>query len=113
GSKRVHQLRPLLVTDPERRTAALAVISISRPPRAVDRCIPYSEHAFSSHSKRGGYAHDVDRVSAAPSALAADRAIAALVRVRGVAVDADADRTAATGPVETHRHLTLPQQLLG
>src|SRR5262252_6478932 len=94
--KRVHQLRPLRIADPERRAAALAVMPVGRAFMAVDRCIPYPERGFVFHYERVGSAHDIDRVSATARALATDRTIAALIRVRGVAVDAEADRAAAT-----------------
>src|SRR5512133_1211533 len=80
---------------------------------AVDRRIPYPERAFALHFERVGEPHNIDRVSATTRALAADRAIAALIRVRRVAVDAEADRAAATGAFETHRHLNLLGTLLG
>ena len=80
---------------------------------AVDRRIPYPERAFTFHFESVGEAHDIDRVSAATRALAADRAIAALIWVRRVAVDAEGDRAAATGAFETHRHLNLIGALLG
>src|SRR5215813_10745514 len=102
----MHQLRPLLIADPHWRAAALAVMPVGRASMAFDRCIPYPERGFAFHFKRVGYAHDIDRVSSATRALAADRAIAALIRVRRVAVDAEADRAAATGAFETHRHST-------
>src|ERR1700730_9222161 len=86
---------------------------VGRPLTAVDRCIPQPERPFAFHFKSLGDAHDIDRVSAATRALAADRAIASLIRVRRVAVDAEADRTAATRAFETHRHLTLLGTLLG
>src|SRR6516162_9992559 len=88
-------------------------MSVGRALMAVDRCIPYPKPAFVLHFKSVGYAHDVDRVATATRALAADRAIAALIRVRRVAVDAEADRAAATGAFETHRHLNLLGTLLG
>src|SRR5215471_6268969 len=106
----MHQLRPLLITDPQRRAAALAVMPVGRAFMAVDRCIPYPERAFAFHFKSVGYAHDIDRVSAPTCALAADRAIAALIRVRRVAVDAEADRAAATGAFETHRYWKPPRK---
>src|SRR5215831_10855737 len=102
--KGVHQLRPLLITDPERRAAVLAVMPVGRAFMAVDWCIPYPERAFAFHFKAVGSAHDIDRVPTATRTLAADRAIAALIRVRCVAVDAEADRTAATGTFEMHWH---------
>src|SRR5215472_16879163 len=105
--KRVHQFRLLLIADPERRAAVLAVMPVGRAFMAVDRRIPYPERASAFHSKSGGNPHDIDRVSTATRALAADRAIAALIRVRRVAVDAEADRAAATGTFETHRHVSL------
>src|SRR5262249_34143102 len=111
--KRVHQLRPLLIADPERCAAVLAVIPVGRAFMAADRCVPYPERAFAFHSKSVGYAHNIDRVSAPTRALAADRAIAALIRVRRVAVDAEGDRAAATGTFETHRHVSLLGALPG
>src|SRR5215475_13697095 len=86
---------------------------IGRAFMAVDRRIPYPKRAFAFHFKSVGLAHNVDRVSAATRALAADRAIATLIRVRRVAVDAEADRAAATGAFETHWHLDLLGTLLG
>jgi hypothetical protein len=109
----VHKLRPLLIADPERRAAALAVMPVGRAFMAVDRCIPYPERGFAFHFDSVGYAHDIDRVSAAARALAADRAIAALIRVRRVALDAEADSAAATRAFETHWHLNLLATLLG
>ena len=47
--KRVHQLRPLLITDPQRRAAVLAVMPVGRAYTAIDRCIPYPERAFAFH----------------------------------------------------------------
>ena len=44
--KGVHQLRPLLIADPERRAAVLAVMPVGRAFMAVDRCIPYPERAL-------------------------------------------------------------------
>ena len=52
-----------------------------------------------------GVAHDIDRVTAAAGGLAADRAIAAHVRLRRVRVDAERDGAAVTGPFELHRRL--------
>src|SRR5262249_57789588 len=103
----------LVTHDPERRAAVLAVMPIGRAFMAVDRGIPYPKRAFAFHFKSVGLAHNVDRVSAATRALAADRAIAALIRVRRVAVDAEADRAAATGAFETHRHVNLLGMLPG
>src|ERR1700758_4602640 len=89
-------------------------MSVGRALMAVDRCIPYPKPAFALHFKSVGYPHDVDRVATATRALAADRAIAALIRARRVAVDAEADRAAATGAFETHRQLkTSSETLLG
>jgi len=45
--------------------------------------------------------------TAAPRTLAADRAIAALIWIRRMAVDAEADRATPAGAFETHRHLNL------
>src|SRR5262245_13450994 len=86
---------------------------VGRALMAVDRGIPYPKGAFAFHFKSVGLAHDIDRISAATRALSADRAIAALIRVRRVAVDAEADRAAATGAFETHRQLNLLGTLLG
>jgi hypothetical protein len=86
--ERVNQLRPLLIAYPERRAAVLAVMPIGRALTAVDRCIPYPKRGFAYHFKSIGYTHDIDRVPATARALAADRAIAALIRVRRMAVDA-------------------------
>src|SRR5215469_15627846 len=97
----MHQLRPLFIADPERCAAALAVVP------AVDRRIPHPERAPAFDFESVGSGHDIDRVSAGARALAADRAIAALIRVRCVTVDAEADRSTATGAFETHRHLRL------
>src|ERR1700751_3078629 len=105
--KRVNQLGPLLIADPERRAAVLAVMPVGRTLTAVDRSIPYPERVFALHFESIGYAHDIDRVSGAAGTLAADRAIAPLIRVRRVAVDAEGDRAAATGAFEAHRHLDL------
>src|SRR6478672_8548799 len=80
---------------------------VGRAFMAVDCCIPYPERAFAFHFKSVGSAHDIDRVSAATRALAANRAIAALIWVGRVAVDAEPDRAAATGAFETHRHSNL------
>jgi hypothetical protein len=52
--KRVHQLRPLLIADPERRAAALAVMPVGRAFMAVDRCIPYPERGFAFHFESVG-----------------------------------------------------------
>ena len=108
--KRVNQRRPLLIADPEWRAAVLAVMPVGRALMAVDRCIPYPERAFAFHFKSVVYAHDIDRVSAATRTLAADRSIAALIRVRCVAVDAEADRAAATRAIEMYRHLTSSER---
>src|ERR1700739_3273767 len=109
----MHQVRPLLIADPEWCAAALAVMPVGRAFTAVDRCIPQPERPFAFHFKSLGDAHYIDRVSAAARALAADRAIAALIRVRRVAVDAEADGAAATGAFETHWHLNLLGTLTG
>src|SRR3984893_10507668 len=85
---------------------------VGRAFTAVDRCIPQPERPFAFHFKSLGDAHYIDRLSAATRALAANRAIAALIRVRRVAVDAEADRAAATGAFETHRHSNLLGRLL-
>src|SRR5262245_26196481 len=103
----MHQLRPLFIADPERCAAALAVIPVGRPLVTVDRRIPHPERASAFDFESVGSAHDIDRVSAGARTLAADRAIAVLIRVRRVTVDAEADRSAATGAFETHRHLRL------
>src|SRR5262249_9551028 len=53
-SERVHQLRPLLIADPERGAAMLAVMPVGRAFMAVDRCIPYPERAVAFHFKTVG-----------------------------------------------------------
>jgi len=45
----VHQLRPLLIADPERSAAVLAVMPVDRAFMAVDRRIPCPERAFAFH----------------------------------------------------------------
>src|ERR1700746_2907119 len=106
----MHQLGPLLIADPERRATTLAVMPVGRALMAVDRRIPCPERALAFHFESVGYAHDIDRLSAATRALAANRAITALIWVRRVAVDAEADRAAATGAFETHRHWKPPRK---
>src|SRR4029077_17958499 len=54
-------------------------------------------------------AHDVDRITAAAGALAADRAVAALVGVGGWAVERELHRAAAARTFETHRHGATPR----
>src|SRR3984885_15157238 len=105
--ERVHQLGPRLVADPQRRAAAFAIIAVGRARFAVDRRVPYPERALAAHFKRVGYPHDVDCITTAAGALAADRAIAALVGVRRMTVNCETDRAAATGAFETHRHSNL------
>ena len=88
----MHQLRPLFIADPERCAATLAVIPIGRPLVTVDRRFPHPERASAFDFESVGSAHDIDRVSTGARTLAADRAIAALIRVRRVTVDAEAER---------------------
>src|SRR6185437_6169516 len=96
--------RPLLVAYPERRAAFGAEMPVGRARRAVDRRVPDAQRAPARHLKRSRYPHDVDRVTATARALAADGAIAALIRVGGVAVDREAHGAAAARPFEAHRH---------
>jgi hypothetical protein len=53
-------------------------------------------------------AHDVDGEAAAARGLAADRAIAELVGIGRVALDAETHRLAAAGTFEQFRHVRLP-----
>ena len=92
----MHQLGPLVITDPERRATALAVMPVGRTSMTVDGRVPHSERTFAFHFKRVGDPHDIDRISTAAGAFATDRAIAALIRVGRMALDAEADRTATT-----------------
>src|SRR5579872_17788 len=105
--ERVHQLGPGLVADPQRCPALLAVIPVGRAFPPIDRRVPHADRLFAAYFKSVSYPHDVNCISAAARALAADRAIAALIGVGRVAVDREADRTAAARAFETHRHSSL------
>src|ERR1700716_971674 len=81
-----------------------AEMPLGRAFLAVDRRVPDADRTAALDLQRVGLAHDVDRITAAAGALAADRAIAALVGVGGVAVEREADRAAAARAFETDRH---------
>src|SRR5439155_2456247 len=83
---------------------AAAEMPLGRAFLAVDHRVPDANRAPARDFKTVGNAHDVDRIPAAARALAADRAIAALVGVGAVAVEGKPDRAAAAGAFETHRH---------
>src|SRR5665213_2703252 len=79
-------------------------MTLGRALLAIDHRAPHPEGAPSRHLKSAGQPHNIDRISAAAGALAADRAIAALIRVGGVAVDGKAHRAAPARSVEMHWH---------
>src|SRR5205807_6599850 len=76
----------------------------------IDHRVPDADRAPTLHLKCARHPHDIDRISAAAGALAADRAIAALVGVGGVAVEREFDRAAAARAFQTHRHSSLRYQ---
>src|SRR4051812_16782441 len=79
---------------------------------AVDHGVPDADGAAALHLQARRVAHDVDRISAAAGALAANGAIAALIGVGGVAVERETHRAAAARAFKTHRHGSLRPQLL-
>src|SRR5471030_603604 len=83
-------------------TAVGALIAFVLEPRMVDRDVlaPVNLEAF-------GIATEVDRVTATALGLAADRAIAALVRVGVDAGQTERHRAAMAGTFELHFDLQL------
>src|SRR5207248_7689373 len=69
---------------------------------------PFADRAAALEFERREIAHDVDSIPAAAGAFAADRAIAALVGVGGVAVERELDGAAAARAFEAHRHGATP-----
>src|SRR5262249_42096060 len=106
----MHQLRPLLVADPKRGAAFLAIVPIRRALPAIDGCVPHAERTLAFNFKRVRYPHDIDGITTATRALATDRTVAALVRVGRVAVDRKRDRPATAGAFEPHRHRNPPRE---
>src|SRR5262252_8982157 len=93
------------------RTAMTAETPFGRAFLAVDHRVPCADRAAPRDLQRGEIAHDVDRVTAAAGALAADRAIAALVGVGGMAVERELDHATAARTFETDRHRAIPRSI--
>src|SRR5262249_47982220 len=104
----MHEFRPVFIPHPQGRAAMPAETSFGRAFLAVDHRVPCADGAAALDFQRREIAHDVDGVTAAAGALAADRAVAALVRVGGVAVEREFDGAAAARAFETHRHGATP-----
>src|ERR1700687_1898904 len=76
---------------------------------AVDHRVPFADRAAALDLQRLKIAHDVDRITAATGALAADRAVAALVGVGGLAGERKLARAAAAVALERYRHGATPR----
>ncbi|CAI8848691.1 hypothetical protein EMIT051CA3_21010 [Pseudomonas chlororaphis] len=104
------QLRPLRAEQPQPGAAAAAEMpfgaaapgAFARFPeqRVVDRDV-----LAAADFQAGGIAAEVDRIPAAALGLAADRAVAALIRVGVGAVQAEVDSAAMAGTFELHDDL--------
>src|SRR5580704_15576088 len=75
---------------------------------AVDHRVPDADRTSAGDLQAVGDTHDIDRIPAAARALAADRAIAALVGVGAVAVEREFNRATTARAFETHRHGATP-----
>ena len=103
GSERMHQVGPGWIIEPQRAAAAAAKVALAGA--GVDALFAFALEAGVIDADVIGaldleavkVAAEVDRISAAALRFAADRAIAALVRVGRVAVEREADGAAFTG----------------
>src|SRR5205085_11137347 len=93
----MEQLRPILVPDPQRRAGLAAKTSLGRAFLTINHRMPFADRTTALDLQRLEIAHDVDRVTAAAAALAADRAIAAPAGEGGLAVARVFDRAEAAG----------------
>src|ERR1700688_4338655 len=98
------KIGPGFIAHPQGRAATAAEMPRRRAGGAVDHRVPDPDRAPPADLERLRHAHDVDRISAAAGALPADRAIAALVGVGGVAVERETDRAATARTLEADRH---------
>ncbi len=102
----VDQLGPHRVEEPQEAAAAPAEIPLRRAAvlafRGVDR-----EVLPALDLQRARVCAEVDRVPPAPGGLAADRAVARLVRIERVGLDAEPDRSTMARPFEQHSVLQL------
>src|SRR5882757_8600071 len=113
-SKRMHQVRPLRVIEPERGAALLAEIALSRADLATSVFIhdPGAEDAdrlAAPHLQTLIVGRKVDGKTAATSRLAADGAIAKLVGIRCVTLDRKMYGSAPAGSFKLFRQWELPR----
>src|SRR5205823_14502972 len=111
GGKRINPLRPPRIRDPE-RAAALGAEMAARLGERLALGFSLGDHRsinayvfLALDLERLGLAHDVDGVTAAACRLAADRAVAAHVRIRCGRPDGELDRPAMAGTFEQHDDL--------
>src|SRR5262245_39755542 len=106
----MHQLRPGRIVEPQRRAAFPAEIALAGRDLAMrvlvilDLGAIDAEIALAGNLQRRRIRAEIDGETAAALLLAADRAVAELVRYGRMAVDREADGAAAARTFEFHGH---------
>src|SRR5579862_7831844 len=103
------EIGPGFIAHPQGCAAMAAEMPRCRAGGAVDLRVPDADRAPEFYLKCVGYTHDIDRIPAAAGAFSADRAIAPLIGVGGVAVEGETDCATAARGFEADRHGATPR----